>query len=127
MNLSIGEKIKQLRRDNDVTQEKFADYLNISHQAISKWESGTTLPDVTMLVPIAKLHADIQDKEKAAEYYELAKKHALIYDTLPEGDSYYTSIFTDKIKHNIQQVSKSNPKTMSQQIEERGRALFEKS
>jgi DNA-binding transcriptional regulator YiaG len=40
MTLKIGEKIKQLRRTQNVTQEKLADYLNISYQAVSKWENG---------------------------------------------------------------------------------------
>jgi len=60
MNLSIGEKIKQLRRDNDVTQEKFADYLNISHQAISKWESGTTCGGYALLKKLCKTLAIIK-------------------------------------------------------------------
>ena len=38
--MNIGEKIKDLRKKNDLTQEKLADYLNVSYQAISKWECG---------------------------------------------------------------------------------------
>lgn len=44
--LKIGEKIKELRKAQDVTQEKLADYLNISYQAVSKWENGLALPDL---------------------------------------------------------------------------------
>lgn len=51
--LKIGEKIKDLRKKQDVTQEKLAAYLNISYQAISKWENGTALPDLTLLPGIA--------------------------------------------------------------------------
>lgn len=40
--LKIGEKIKELRKSQDVTQEKLADYLNISYQAVSKWENGVS-------------------------------------------------------------------------------------
>ena len=40
--LKIGEKIKELRKTQDITQEKLADYLNISYQAISKWENGVS-------------------------------------------------------------------------------------
>ncbi len=47
--LNIGEKIKTLRKAQDVTQEKLADYLNISYQAVSKWENGLALPDVTLI------------------------------------------------------------------------------
>ena len=38
--MNIGEKIKDLRKKNDLTQEKLADYLNVSYQAVSKWECG---------------------------------------------------------------------------------------
>ncbi len=51
----IGTKIKQLRKKNDMTQEKLADYLGVSFQAISKWETGVASPDLALIVPIAKL------------------------------------------------------------------------
>lgn len=37
MMLNIGKRIKDLRKSQDVTQEKLADYLNISYQSVSKW------------------------------------------------------------------------------------------
>lgn len=51
--LKIGERIKNLRKKQDVTQEKLAAYLNISYQAVSKWENGTALPDITLIPGIA--------------------------------------------------------------------------
>ena len=51
--LKIGDKIKSLRKAQDITQEKLAAYLNISYQAISKWENGTALPDITLVPKIA--------------------------------------------------------------------------
>lgn len=53
MNLNIGKTIKRLRREHDVTQEKLADYLGITYQAVSKWESGTACPDIALIVPLA--------------------------------------------------------------------------
>lgn len=53
MELNIGKKIKELRKEQDVTQEKLAAYLNISYQAISKWENGTAYPDITLVPRIA--------------------------------------------------------------------------
>ena len=43
MMLNIGKRIKDLRKSQDVTQEKLADYLNISYQSVSKWENGGSL------------------------------------------------------------------------------------
>ena len=51
--LKIGAKIKSLRKAQDITQEKLAAYLNLSYQAISKWENGTALPDITLVPKIA--------------------------------------------------------------------------
>ena len=51
--MTIGEKIKFLRQKNDITQEKLAEYLNISYQSISKWENDTTMPDIMLLPVIA--------------------------------------------------------------------------
>lgn len=49
MNLLIGESIKRLRRERELTQEEVAAHLGISFQAISKWERGDGYPDITML------------------------------------------------------------------------------
>ena len=51
--MNIGGKIKALRKDKDITQEKLASYLNVSCQAISKWENGTASPDISLIIPIA--------------------------------------------------------------------------
>ncbi len=53
MTLEIGQKIKELRKAQDITQEKLAEYLNISYQAVSKWENGLALPDITLLPKLA--------------------------------------------------------------------------
>lgn len=45
----VGVKISSYRKKNELTQEQLADLLNISPQAISKWENGHSLPDTTML------------------------------------------------------------------------------
>ncbi len=51
----IGLRIKALRKKNDLTQEKLAEYLGVSFQAVSKWETGVTSPDMSMIVPLARL------------------------------------------------------------------------
>ena len=51
----IGMKIKELRKKKDMTQEKLAEYLNVSFQAVSKWETGAASPDLSMIVPLARL------------------------------------------------------------------------
>ena len=51
--MSIGKTIKNLRKTKNITQEKLASYLNVSCQAVSKWENGTAAPDISLIVPIA--------------------------------------------------------------------------
>ena len=54
MAMQIGRKIKELRRRKQVSQEKLAERLNVSFQAVSKWENEVTLPDVTLVPVIAE-------------------------------------------------------------------------
>ena len=51
--LKIGEKIKELRKKLNVTQEKLAEYLGVTAQAVSRWESGICYPDVEIFPAIA--------------------------------------------------------------------------
>lgn len=53
--MTIGERIKALRKKNDLTQEKLADYLRVSYQAVSKWECGIASPDISLIVPLTRI------------------------------------------------------------------------
>ncbi len=54
MNIHLGEKLKELRAEKGISQEKLAAYLNVSFQAVSKWENENTYPDITLLPEIAR-------------------------------------------------------------------------
>jgi transcriptional regulator with XRE-family HTH domain len=54
-NYKIGNQILLLRKRNGFTQEELAEKLNISPQAISKWENGHALPETSMLPLLSKL------------------------------------------------------------------------
>ena len=51
----IGRNITSLRRQAKLSQNQLADYMNITHQALSKWENGLALPDVYALNELSKL------------------------------------------------------------------------
>jgi len=53
--MNIGETIKKLRKQKDMTQEQLAEYLNITTQAISKWETNLSLPDITLVPVLANI------------------------------------------------------------------------
>ncbi len=58
----IGEKIRELRRKHDMTQEKLADMLSVSYQTVSKWECGVSSPDVYMIAPLSRLFGVTTDE-----------------------------------------------------------------
>ncbi len=53
MNIRLGQKIKSLRKAKNISQEVLAQYLGVSFQAVSKWETETAMPDVTLIPAIA--------------------------------------------------------------------------
>ena len=77
--MNISEKIKSLRREKNVSQEKLAQFLNVSFQAVSKWENSISMPDITLLPDIARffgitvdelLSVDKLDEERLYQEYE---------------------------------------------------------
>lgn len=55
--MTCGEKIAALRKENNLTQEQFAEVLNVSRQSVSKWELGTSFPDTEKLIKISKIYS----------------------------------------------------------------------
>ena len=53
--MTFGKIMKDLRRNANMTQEKLAEILNISPQAVSRWETDAAVPDISLLPPIANL------------------------------------------------------------------------
>lgn len=53
--MTVGEKIVKLRKDNGLSQEAFGEKLNISRQAVSKWENGTAQPTSENINQISKI------------------------------------------------------------------------
>lgn len=80
MNLKIGKRIKALRNRDDVTQEKLADAIGVTSQAISKWENEIGYPDIEYITPIANFfnvtidelfgHDKGESENKIKEYCE---------------------------------------------------------
>lgn len=61
-NEKIGKLIKDNRIKNNLTQAELADKLGVTYQAVSKWENGKNIPDISLLKEISKLfNIDIND------------------------------------------------------------------
>lgn len=50
---TLGNKISELRKLKQMTQEDLASQLNVSSQAVSKWENDLSIPDITVLIELA--------------------------------------------------------------------------
>lgn len=53
-NRQVGRKIAAMRQANGLTQQQLAAIMNVSHQAVSKWESGQALPDIQTLLELTR-------------------------------------------------------------------------
>ncbi len=53
--MNIGNNIKQLRQQNNLTQDQVAEKLGVSYQAVSKWENNANAPDIVLLPKIADM------------------------------------------------------------------------
>ena len=80
--MNLGEKIKTLRKQKNISQEVFAGYLGVSFQAVSKWECGNTMPDVTMIPAIASFFGVTTDELFDFNLYETEKQvEAICYES----------------------------------------------
>lgn len=53
--MQIGEVIRKYRKEKNMTQEEMANRLGVTAPAVNKWEKGTSMPDIMLLAPIARL------------------------------------------------------------------------
>lgn len=51
--MKIGSFLKELRKEKGITQEQLAESLNVSNRTVSRWETGSNMPDISILVDIA--------------------------------------------------------------------------
>lgn len=52
----MGGFMKELRKEKVITQEQFAEVLNVSARTVSRWETGSSMPDISLLVEIANFY-----------------------------------------------------------------------
>lgn len=83
--------LKRLRLAKNLTQEQAAEALGISAQSVSRWECGTTLPDVTVLPRIARLYCVTVDdlyRETSVAYENYAQRLGSIYRSTWEPEDF---------------------------------------
>ena len=81
----IGSFLKQLRKEQNISQEQLAEKIYVSRQAITKWESGNGIPDIENLIAISSLFNESLDS-LLSEEKSLISKHDFLYESRTEYD-----------------------------------------
>lgn len=86
MKLTIGENIKKLRREKNITQEELAEELGVSCAAVSKWERNESYPDIAMIFPLAVYFSVTTDElmgfdlsKREMEIHAIKEKHLALF------------------------------------------------
>ena len=79
--MTIGQRIKKLRRERDITQEQLAEYLNLSASAVSQWECDRVMPDISQLPVLANLFEVSADVLLGIDVDKKSQKIDEIYHT----------------------------------------------
>ena len=78
----IGKFLKELRKEKGITQEEFAEMLNVSGRTVSRWETGANMPDISLLVDIAEFFdvsiPEIINGERKSEIMEKEVKETVL-------------------------------------------------
>ena len=89
--MEFSEKLKKIRKDNNLTQEELAEKLNVSRQAITKWESGDGIPDIENLKELSDLFNTTID--------ELIKEDKTVTSIIKKQYNYTYELEIDHTKH----------------------------
>ena len=94
---NIGRKIAELRKNRNMTQLELADKMGISFQAVSNWERGNSMPDISKLPELAGLFEVTID--------ELLGEHSEIVNTVVNGDMKGYMGDNDKVLNEIIEIA----------------------
>lgn len=89
--MNFSKNLRRLRLAKNLTQEQVAESLGVSAQSISRWECGTTLPDVTMLPAIAKLYCVTIDdlyRETSTAYTNYAQRLGSVFEATRQPEDF---------------------------------------
>ena len=78
----IGSFLKELRKEKDITQEQLAEKINVSGRTVSRWETGSNMPDISLLAELAEFYdvsiPEIIDGERKSEQMNEELKETVI-------------------------------------------------
>ncbi len=90
MKLYLGENIRNLRKKADLTQEQLAERLGVTYQSVSRWENGTSYPDLELIPAIAGVFSvstdallgipELEKEERAKEAFDALRREIIKKD-----------------------------------------------
>lgn len=93
--MSFGKTIKKLRREHDMTQERLAEILSISPQAISRWETDMAMPDISLILPLCNLFDVSADMLLGID---IQKKKEQVDQICKEANKYYSRGYNEEAR-----------------------------
>ena len=80
--IKIGAFLKELRNDNNLTQEQLAEKFGVSQRSVSRWENGNTMPDISILIELADYYEvdlrEILNGERKTDNMDKELKETLV-------------------------------------------------
>ncbi|MBQ4564961.1 MAG: helix-turn-helix domain-containing protein [Oscillospiraceae bacterium] len=93
-NKQFSQNLRQLRLQKALTQEQLAKHLGVSAQSVSRWECGTTLPDVLLLPQIARLYGITVDdlyRDEPKGYPSYAQRLLAVYEASGRTEDFFAA------------------------------------
>ncbi|MDR7870446.1 MAG: helix-turn-helix domain-containing protein [Tissierellaceae bacterium] len=79
---NIGLFLRDLRKEKDLTQEQLAEILGVSNRSISRWENGVNMPDIDLVIEMAKFYdvsiEEMLDGERKENIVDRKKEESLL-------------------------------------------------
>lgn len=106
--MSIGQTIKKLRREHDITQERLAELLNVSASAISQWETNRVMPDVTQIPVLANIFDVSADVILGID---IQRKNEMIKEILGIADNMFYNAEWQKATNYLREQYRQYPRS----------------
>ena len=107
--MTLGQKIKKLRSEKQLTQKDLADQMHVTFQTVSKWEKDENEPDVSTLRELAKLFGCSMDYLLSEEELEPVKEEEKVEEPAPIQEVTKTVIIHQKELHVCRRCNKDIP------------------
>ena len=90
--MNFGKKLKSLRNQTNMTQKDLADKLNISRQAVKKWEKGVGLPDIENLTKISYVFNTTIDQLVDYKFESIEYENETIVEKIDKANSKFKNV-----------------------------------